>query len=194
MAISEKRRVELEDFRTKQILSVSLGLFYRRGFANTTVSDIAKAASISKGLIYRYFKSKADILFAYKEFLYKCFEEVEAMQPKAGIREAARRFLCEPDENGNFHPLRVYLLIFIKSELHDERFRDVLPQNYGHTFYGKMFEKGMVIGEFRQGDPYMFGDIYWHYLLGCALDDAITPETSAHSLKTLDAVLAFFEP
>jgi len=44
------------------ILDTSLELFANEGYYPTSISSIAKAAGISKGLIYNYFDSKEDII------------------------------------------------------------------------------------------------------------------------------------
>ena len=48
--------------KKKLILDISLELFAEKGFHATSISQIAKKAKISKGLIYNYFESKNDIL------------------------------------------------------------------------------------------------------------------------------------
>lgn len=48
--------------RRSQILAAGLTCFARRGFHQTTMQDIAQAASISVGLIYRYFESKEQVI------------------------------------------------------------------------------------------------------------------------------------
>ena len=54
---SEIRRVSRE-----KILSAALELFAKKGFHATSISQIAKKAKISKGLMYNYFKSKDRLL------------------------------------------------------------------------------------------------------------------------------------
>jgi AcrR family transcriptional regulator len=49
---------------TERILSTSLSLFCEKGYYATSIEDIAKQAQISKGLLYHYFKSKAEVLAA----------------------------------------------------------------------------------------------------------------------------------
>ena len=44
------------------IMQTALRLFASKGFESTSVSNIAKEAGISKGLMYNYFKSKDDLL------------------------------------------------------------------------------------------------------------------------------------
>ncbi len=54
-----KRRSEA---RPDEILDAALGLFLVKGFAQTTVEEIAAAASLSKGTVYLYFASKEALL------------------------------------------------------------------------------------------------------------------------------------
>lgn len=50
--------------RRRQIVEAALAKFAESGFQNASISEIAQAAGISKGLIYNYFKSKEDLLQA----------------------------------------------------------------------------------------------------------------------------------
>ncbi|MEW6475316.1 MAG: helix-turn-helix domain-containing protein [Actinomycetota bacterium] len=45
------------------ISAVALRLFATRGYEQTTVADIAAAAGVSRATVFRYFRSKDDILF-----------------------------------------------------------------------------------------------------------------------------------
>jgi len=53
---------EIRENKKKLILDTSLELFANEGYYPTSISSIAKAAGISKGLIYNYFDSKEDII------------------------------------------------------------------------------------------------------------------------------------
>ena len=53
---------EIREIKKKLILDTSLELFANEGYYPTSISKIAKAAGISKGLIYNYFESKEDII------------------------------------------------------------------------------------------------------------------------------------
>ncbi|HNH47724.1 MAG TPA: helix-turn-helix domain-containing protein, partial [Myxococcota bacterium] len=46
------------------ILQAALSLFEKHGYSATSVEDIAKAAEISLPTLFRYFPSKADLVFA----------------------------------------------------------------------------------------------------------------------------------
>lgn len=64
-----------EESKTK-IIAVALQLFSKKGFENTSISDIAKEAGISKGLTYNYFKSKDELLEATLLFILSNVVEV----------------------------------------------------------------------------------------------------------------------
>ncbi|MEM6764052.1 MAG: helix-turn-helix domain-containing protein [Bacteroidota bacterium] len=63
--MSPRSEAQWQEMRTQsreKILSAALELFAERGFHNTTIQQIAKKAEVAKGLIYRYFESKEDLL------------------------------------------------------------------------------------------------------------------------------------
>lgn len=50
--------------KKKRIIEAGIDLICRKGYQNTTTADIAKAANVSTGIVYNYFKDKKDILMA----------------------------------------------------------------------------------------------------------------------------------
>ncbi len=59
---TQKQFAEIRREKRRIIVSAALTLFARKGFAETTMEEIARRAGISKGLIYNYFPSKLEIL------------------------------------------------------------------------------------------------------------------------------------
>lgn len=59
-------RTQAADYeqRREAIVVRAARLFARRGFANTSVADLAAACETSKSLMYHYYPSKEDILYA----------------------------------------------------------------------------------------------------------------------------------
>jgi len=53
----------------QHVLDTALALFRRRGFARTTMRDIADAAGLSLGAAYHYFPSKEALVMAYYEWM-----------------------------------------------------------------------------------------------------------------------------
>jgi AcrR family transcriptional regulator len=69
----ETRRAGIE-----RILAAATDLFYERGFHATPVNDIAEGAGFTVGGMYKYIRSKHDILYLLTESLASATEEVLA--------------------------------------------------------------------------------------------------------------------
>ena len=54
----QKRSIETKD----KILKAGFDLICEKGYYNTNTAEIAKAANVSTGIVYQYFKDKHDIL------------------------------------------------------------------------------------------------------------------------------------
>ncbi len=59
---SRRKRVRMDyDERRRLILDAATGLFLRRPYGRVSISDIADAAGVAKGLLHHYFGSKRDL-------------------------------------------------------------------------------------------------------------------------------------
>ena len=83
-----------------KILKCAVDLIIQKGFENTTLREIAKAAGVSNPTIYNYFPSKEKLLFAYIEQKHK--ETLE---------------ILESIEDFNTYTLREQLQTLIETEL-----------------------------------------------------------------------------
>lgn len=61
--MGESKQQSKQDIREQRILDATAELVVRFGYDKTSVSDIAKAAGISKGAVYLHFDSKDDLLY-----------------------------------------------------------------------------------------------------------------------------------
>jgi AcrR family transcriptional regulator len=66
MGINERKSREKES-RIKQIRDSAAALFYKKGYAATTIENIATLTEISKATIYLYFRSKDDLYYSLVE-------------------------------------------------------------------------------------------------------------------------------
>ncbi len=62
MPRTKEQFAELREKKREIIIKTAIKLFARKGYDNTSINDIAKAAKISTGLTYHYFTSKQKIL------------------------------------------------------------------------------------------------------------------------------------
>lgn len=64
MPRTQEQFEEIREEKKHLIMQVALELFANDGYHTTSISQIAKKAGISKGLMYNYFESKQDLLKA----------------------------------------------------------------------------------------------------------------------------------
>jgi AcrR family transcriptional regulator len=63
--VTRRPRVRLDtDARRAQLISLGMSIFADRTYDEVSIDDLAKAASISKGLLYHYFPTKRDLYLA----------------------------------------------------------------------------------------------------------------------------------
>ena len=59
---TKEDNLKIQEQTRLKIVMAALKAFGEKGYASTTVSQIAKEAGVSKGLIYHYFSSKEEVL------------------------------------------------------------------------------------------------------------------------------------
>ncbi|MBN1663595.1 MAG: TetR/AcrR family transcriptional regulator [Deltaproteobacteria bacterium] len=62
-------RRDIKEARKDNIIDAALQVFTEKGYANATMTDIAKKAGVSTPVLYGYFKTKEDLLFTIPEKL-----------------------------------------------------------------------------------------------------------------------------
>lgn len=76
---TEKQFEEMREQKREIICNSALELFAEHGFHSTSISEIAKKAGVSKGLMYNYFKNKEDLL---SKIFQRCTDNVmELLNP-----------------------------------------------------------------------------------------------------------------
>ncbi len=87
------RLTESRQFQTRdEILDAALGLFAAQGFDETSVSEIADAAGVSRRTVYRYYPTKDDLIFEFPRRWYEMFDkDVARREPGESVRSLARR-------------------------------------------------------------------------------------------------------
>jgi TetR/AcrR family fatty acid metabolism transcriptional regulator len=79
MSMTDKNRPKT---RKDRIMDAALSIFAEKGFQNSTITEISKAAGVSEATIYEYFGTKEDLLFAIPEKISNdTFEESSKVIP-----------------------------------------------------------------------------------------------------------------
>lgn len=91
---TKEQFAKIREDRRELILSVALELFARQGISHTTIDQIARAAGISKGLIYNYFINKEELLEAIiRTSIHRLYEFFDPDQDGILTTEEMRYFI-----------------------------------------------------------------------------------------------------
>ena len=172
--------------KTRQLLlEVSLDLFVHRGYAGTTVRDIAKKAKVSPGLMFHYFPSKQAILEEHVRVVAYGIASVVALldsgkQPLETFRAVATMILESFKDNYSKN-----LFLLANQVLSLESIPSAAKQMVSATKSLKASVPLIVLGqrrrEIKKGDPLALAVAFWGALQGIAEvlvwnEDASIPE------------------
>ena len=105
--------------RKQDILRAAKQMFVQQGFASTTISQIANEAEMATGTLYRYFKSKDELIWAVShehiEEELQAFTTLEEESTSAG--DQLLEILLKPYQNTNIDQSRQDAIISMESTL-----------------------------------------------------------------------------
>ncbi|MER3413525.1 MAG: hypothetical protein C4340_03005 [Armatimonadota bacterium] len=150
--------------RRDEILAGALAVFSEKGFDGASVKEIARRAGVAPGLLYHYFQSKEDILFATIEryaFVPElcCAAEPE---PKERVDRALERALLAIYNvfKRNEALMRVFIGEAVVNGAVNTRWEDVL--RHGSDHLGALLEKFVKLGELRPHDTTVVARLLLH--------------------------------
>lgn len=134
------------------ILDAALTLFSRKGYDNTSIEELSRAAGIGKGTIYTYFNTKSEIFLAFceeqLEFVYKELAEKSDVRAPL-IQQLLTMFMGEfqfISRNKEFGRILMREMVFPK-ELTVDRSREL--DNKYIDLLVPMFKEAQSKGELR---------------------------------------------
>ena len=201
--------IKRSDARRRAILGVAREAFLARGYAATSMSEIAAKLGGSKGTLYNYFRSKEELFSAFiaetcQGPAMRLFESLPPIGEGRGVRESLidlgvslMEFL-QLDEIVAMHRLVV---------AEAGRFPEIGPIFYeagplkGETRFTHYFEQAMAARRISRGDARMLGqrlkdlvmsDVYLRHLWG--VPQAMTSaELRDHVAQSVDIFLKAFD-
>lgn len=113
--------------RRSQIVNAAVRLFSERGYYQTTIDDVAQAAEVSKGLVYRYFTNKDDLLFYCLRYVLDKYEpeDVQQLIAKRGPLGALNEILSTHCALAQEHIREVILAYKSTSDLSAKHRREI---------------------------------------------------------------------
>lgn len=178
MTNAQERKAQERQARRRRIQEAARTVFAERGYAGASIELIARAAQLSVGAIYLYFRSKEDLYVSLIEDTLTVFD-VEMAQVREQV-EVSRRLRetwgilvrwAERDAEGP-RILRLLAQPSIRPQLSDEVVAAVssgIGRIQDHM--GACVADGIHAGMYRQVNAREIADLAWSVLLG-SLDAA----------------------
>jgi AcrR family transcriptional regulator len=133
LGISEAR-MQANDSRD-EILKAAMQLFANRGFHETSMSEVAREARVSKALIFWHFKTKEELFVAVLNRLLEPYfidftEEASAMDERAQILKLVESYLSFVRDNASS------VRFFLAQMLHDQKMSESLNEQVLKLYSG----------------------------------------------------------
>ena len=120
MPLYKQKTVSREQETQERILKAAQKLFARRGYGGTTTRDLAEAAGVAEGTLFRHFDNKKAILIevatrGWTELLTELLTELSEMASYKAVAQVMRKRMLSL--NANTDMLRV---CFMEAQFHPE--------------------------------------------------------------------------
>lgn len=166
--------------RRRDIVLAARECFFKRGFENTTIQQIADRVELSTGTIYLYFKSKEEIYISILEEGLDIMLGLFQAAIKAGntpidnLRNIVRAFIRFHNDYGEYLDIMAFMRLSgdrsqaIPMDLQDR------VQNQVEACYAEVeavIQNGIDRGDLRPVNTRHFAQILWAALTGLVLSD-----------------------
>ena len=145
-----------------RIREAALRLFASKGYEKTTTKDLASAANIAEGTLFRYFSAKKAILIdvatnGWVEILSDLLTELSEMGSYKAVAQVMRRRVLRMQENSD-----LFRVCFIEAQFHPE-----LQERIQSEVIAKMadvaeafFQTAMERGVYRPMNPKIVAQVF----------------------------------
>lgn len=177
MSPKSPRQTLPSDERKEELYACAGRVFSAKGYSGTKISDIAAAARISQGLLYRYFDSK-EALFT--ELIRESFQKLNAAataleQTSSPAHEKIVRALTTIISNMESHPaFSERVLLIAQASISDgipEQTKEVIRSESGKPYesIARIMACGQQEGTILAGSPMELSTLFWTSIKGLAL-------------------------
>ncbi len=177
-----------------RILEAAQRLFASKGFDGTTTRDLAQAANVAEGTLFRHFPNKKAILVevatsGWVEILTDLLTELSEMGSYKAVAQVMRRRMWNFQKNADL--MRVcFMEVQFHPDLRDRIQSDVITKmtDVGEAFFQTAMDKGI----YRQGDAKLVAKVFlgMFAIAGFSNNTIIEPDASPQEMQQMAEGLA----
>lgn len=161
---AQKKPSLIEDIRRRQIVDTAIRTIATRGFANTTLNDIAEEAGVSTGVITYHFRNKDDLI---EQSIRKLFEApndyvIGRVDQEKRYREKLRVYIASTIRFNVEHRDHCVALLYSFSSISSQEYRqEVIAKHHIkiRRFLEKILREGQAAGELGRFDAAVLSQI-----------------------------------
>jgi AcrR family transcriptional regulator len=186
---------QIRDQSRQHILNEAAKVFAARGLANTRISDLAEAAGISQGLLYRYFTDKDDVFIALLERAISGVTDYSRAATKQnGTSIDKLHWLTEQILQGMAEE-PVYFQLFSQAIAIPGRIQETLQKlETVSKIIRELITEGQNAGQVANRDPDQLVLLYFSCLFGLAAGMSIKIGWMNEHFPSAEAVLQIIKP
>ena len=179
--------------RAQDIIDTAAEIFHTRGYAETSVHDIAEAVGILKGSLYYYIKSKEDLLFQVLSDVHEGFRDVVAQNREmdAPAVEKLRAYVRAHVIYNTQNVTKMAVFYHDYRSLSEDRLAEILERRrFYETYVRELIEEAQSQGDLdakldpKLGAFTLFGMMNWVYHW-YRPGGAWTPEVIGNQIATM---------
>jgi AcrR family transcriptional regulator len=186
---------QIRDESRQHILEVAAEVFAKKGLANTKISDLAEAAGVSQGLLYRYFTDKDDVFIALLERAISGviqYAQTSLKQPGTPLEKL--HWLTEQVLQGMSEE-PVYFQLFSQAMALSGGVYDTLAKlETVVKILRELITEGQSAGEIARRDPDQLVFLYLGCLYGLAAGKGLSIPWLHEHFPVAEEVLQIFKP
>lgn len=187
-------RADQKEKRRQDIFNTALDLFIHKGYAGTSVRDIAGALEISPGLLFHYFAAKEDML---AEMMQMAMQGVSSATDifKMSISPIEKFEMITRLIIGSFssYPQSAQLFLLVHQvailDTTPPKVKAMFSENHAVEMSVPVIIEGQRLGCIRDGDPLALSLTFWGAIQGVAETHAMNPGSPVPEPEWLTAIL-----
>ena len=195
MPRTEQAFEQIRNESRQHILDEAAKVFAAKGVANTKISDLAEAAGVSQGLLYRYFTDKDDVFVALLERAVNGVNDIaQSCNEHTGTPLEKLQRLTEQILQGMSEGPVYLQLISQAMALSGRAHETIWKMETVVTILRELIIEGQTVGEIAKRDPDQLVILYLGCLYGLAAGKGFSIPWLDEHFPIADAVLQILKP
>jgi TetR/AcrR family transcriptional regulator len=175
MTTAQERKQQERQARRRRIQQAARTVFAERGYAKTSIEQVARQASLSVGAIYLYFRSKEDLYISLIEETLESFDaELSAIRTRPDLPPTNRLQAAWSHLTGwavsDIEGTRILRLVSqsgVRKQLSDEvAVAAATGIEKIRNHFAALIQAGVEAGRYRHVEPQETADLLWSLFIG----------------------------